>query len=67
MREIFNILIDFTCCMSVDITCGKCGKKITTLKMIKPIKDVMAAYDGKCPSCNQKLSASEFSIDKVEN
>ncbi len=53
--------------MSVDITCGKCGKKITTLKMIKPIKDVMAAYDGKCPFCNHILSTSEFSIDKVEN
>ena len=40
--------------MSVDITCGKCGEKITTLKMIKPIKDVMAAYDGKCPSTKSK-------------
>ncbi|MDI1494960.1 MAG: hypothetical protein K8823_266 [Cenarchaeum symbiont of Oopsacas minuta] len=35
--------------MSVDIACGKCGKKITTLRMLKPIKDVMTAYGGKCP------------------
>ena len=27
--------------MSVEITCGKCGKKITNMKMLKSIKDVM--------------------------
>jgi hypothetical protein len=27
----------------------------------------MKPYDGKCPSCGQKLSISEFSLDVQEN
>jgi len=52
--------------MSVEITCGKCGEKITNMKMLKSIKDVMNPYGGKCPSCGQKLSTSEFSLDVQE-
>ena len=48
--------------MSVEITCGKCGEK-----MLKSLKDVMNPYNGKCPSCGQKLSTSEFSLDVQEN
>jgi DNA-directed RNA polymerase subunit RPC12/RpoP len=52
--------------MSLDINCGKCGKIITTTRMLKSIKDVMKHYHNKCPSCGQTLSASEFSIDVEE-
>ena len=53
--------------MSVEVTCGKCGEKITNMKMLKSLKDVMNPYNGKCPSCGQKLSTSEFSLDVQEN
>jgi len=53
--------------MSVEVTCGKCGEKITNMKMLKSLKDVMKPYNDKCPSCGQKLSTSEFSLDVKEN
>ena len=53
--------------MSVEVTCGKCGEKIINMKMLKSLKDVMTSYSGKCPSCGQKLSTSEFSLDVKEN
>ena len=49
--------------MSVDVTCGKCGEKISTMKMLKSVKDVMKHYNNKCPSCGQTLSIAEFSLD----
>lgn len=52
--------------MSMDITCGKCGKTIASMKMLKSIKDVMTPYDSKCPSCGQVLSTSEFACDVQE-
>lgn len=52
--------------MSVEITCGKCGEKITNMKMLKSLKDVLNPSNGKCPSCGQKLSTSEFSLDVQE-
>ncbi len=53
--------------MSVEVTCGKCGEKITNMKMLKSLKHVMNPYSGKSPSCGQKLSTSEFSLDVKEN
>ncbi len=53
--------------MSVEVTCGKCGEKITNMKMLKALKDVLNPYNGKCPSCGQTLSTSEFSLDVQEN
>lgn len=52
--------------MSVEVTCGKCGEKITDMKMLKSLKDVVRPYNSKCPSCGQKLSTSEFSLDVQE-
>ena len=52
--------------MSVEITCGKCGEKITNMKMLKSLKDVLNPTDGKCPAGGQKLSTSEFSLDVEE-
>ncbi len=49
--------------MSVDVICGKCGEKISTMQMLKSVKDVMKHYNNKCPSCGQTLSAAEFSLD----
>jgi len=49
--------------MSVDVNCGKCGKKITTMKMLKSIKDILKHYDNKCPTCGQKLSTTDFVFD----
>ena len=62
-----NYFVYLIISMSVEITCGKCGEKITNMKMLKSLKDVMNPYDGKCPSCGQKLSTSEFSLDVQEN
>ncbi len=53
--------------MSVEITCGKRGEKISSMKMLKSVKDVMNPYNGKCPSCGQALSTSEFALDVNEN
>jgi len=53
--------------MSVEVTCGKCGANITNMKMLKSLKEVMNPYKGKCPSCGQLLSASEFTLDAHEN
>ena len=33
--------------MSVEITCGKCGEKITNMKMLKSLKDVLNPSNGK--------------------
>jgi NAD-dependent SIR2 family protein deacetylase len=52
--------------MSVDVKCGKCGGKISTMKMLKPVKDILKHYDNKCPlcpSCGQKLLTTDFSLD----
>ena len=53
--------------MSVEITCGKCSEKISNIKMLKSLKDVMKPYNGKCPSCGQALSTSEFVLDVNKN
>ena len=53
--------------MSVEIVCGKCGKKITTMKMLKSVKDVMKHQDNKCPFCGQRLSPVDFSTDLEKN
>ena len=54
--------------MSVEINCGQCGKKISTMKMLKSVKDIMKHHNNKCPHCGQKLSSAEFStnIEKRE-
>ena len=49
--------------MSVEIVCGKCGEKITTMKMLKSVKDVMKHHNNKCPHCGQRLSQVDFSTD----
>jgi C4-type Zn-finger protein len=53
--------------MSVDVTCGKCGARIANMKMLKSIKEVIRPYNGKCPSCGQTLSVSEFTVDVQKN
>ena len=53
--------------LSVDVVCGKCGSRISNMKMLKSLKDVMKHYNNKCPSCGQSLSTSEFSIEVDKN
>jgi len=48
--------------MTVDINCAKCGEKICTLRMLKPIKDVLKTYNNKCPHCKQRLSTTDFTM-----
>jgi len=52
--------------MPVDVTCGKCGAVIYTMRILKPVKDVIKT-NNKCPSCGQALSSSDFSVsvDKI--
>ena len=49
--------------MSVNIVCGKCGKQITHMTMIKPIKDTAELKSGKCPFCGTRVSFSDFEVD----
>ena len=51
--------------MLVDVNCGKCGEKIKSMNMVRPLKDVLV--QGKCPSCGQTLSVSEFTLDVKKN
>ena len=53
--------------MSVEIVCGKCGEKISAMKMLKSVKDVLKHYDNKCPKCGQNLATTQFSLDIEEN
>lgn len=48
------------------VTCGKCGKTISTMVMLKPIKEVVRKHGGRCPSCGQVLSPSDFLIEAEE-
>ncbi|MEM3127424.1 MAG: hypothetical protein QW769_00290 [Nitrososphaerales archaeon] len=48
--------------MSVEVTCGKCGSIIYTMRILKPVKDVLRPTNNKCPSCGQVLSATDFSV-----
>ena len=52
--------------VSVEVVCGKCGERIHTMKMLKPLKDVMSPYKSTCPSCGSRLSTSEFEVDAKE-
>ena len=49
--------------MSVEIVCGKCGKKISTMKMVKSVKDLIKNYNNKCPNCGQNISPIDFSTE----
>ena len=49
--------------MSVEIICGKCGEKISNLKMLKSVKDIMKHHNNKCPNSGQKLSMVDFSTE----
>ena len=52
--------------MTVEVVCGQCGEKISTMKMLKSVKDVLKHYNNKCPKCVQKLSTNQFSLDVEE-
>ncbi|MFQ5969027.1 MAG: hypothetical protein ACE5J2_00825 [Nitrososphaerales archaeon] len=47
--------------MPVEVTCGKCGSLIYTMRILKPIKDVLKT-NNKCQACGQTLTSSDFSV-----
>ena len=52
--------------MPLEVTCGKCGETLSTMVMLKSIKEVARRYGGRCPSCGQALSTSDFSVEADE-
>jgi hypothetical protein len=49
--------------LSVDVECGNCGKIIKTMKLLRPLKDMMRDFSNMCPLCGKLLSIADFSID----
>jgi len=49
--------------LSLDIACGKCGEKIITMRMLKPIKKAMHQFSNRCTHCGMLLSVTDFSVD----
>ncbi len=52
--------------MSASVVCGKCGKTITNMRVLRSLRDTMSPTRGKCPACGERLSSSEFEIDAQE-
>ena len=46
--------------MSVEIICGKCGEKISAMKMLKSVKDVLKHYNNKCPNVDRNFLPLSF-------
>lgn len=49
--------------MGMDVFCGKCGAKMATIKILKPMRDVVSSMHGTCPSCGHELSPVDFVVD----
>lgn len=49
--------------LSLDIMCEKCGEKVITMKMLKPIKKAMQQFSNRCTHCGMLLSVTDFSVD----
>jgi DNA-directed RNA polymerase subunit RPC12/RpoP len=49
--------------LSLDIACGKCGEKVITMRMLKPIKKAMHQFSNRCTHCGMLLSVTDFSVD----
>jgi hypothetical protein len=44
------------------VTCSECSYLLYEGDILKSPQDIMKKYDGKCPSCNKKLSFSPDSV-----
>lgn len=49
--------------MPIEVACGKCGEVIDTMRMLKSVKEVARKHGGRCPSCGQALSATDFLVE----
>lgn len=49
--------------LTVEITCGSCGKLIKQMEMLRPIKDLLKKISNRCPSCGKLLSPNDFSVE----
>ena len=47
---------------SVEITCEKCGGRISRIINMKTIKDVLRPFNGRCNSCGVNLNPSDFEL-----
>lgn len=47
--------------MPIEIICSKCGALISTISILKPVKDIMKSSN-RCPSCGTQLLA-DFVIE----
>lgn len=48
--------------MSADVTCGKCGSVIYSMRMLKSVKDALRATSNRCPTCGAALNPADFSV-----
>lgn len=52
--------------MPIEVACGKCGAVIDTMRMLKSVKEVARKHGGRCPSCGQALSTTDFVVEAGE-
>lgn len=52
--------------MPIEVACGKCGAVIDTMRMLKSVKEVARKHGGRCPSCGQALSSTDFVVEAGE-
>jgi len=48
--------------MPQQITCSECGYCLYEGELLRSPQDVIKKYDGKCPSCNKKLSFTHEAV-----
>jgi ribosomal protein S27AE len=48
--------------MSADVSCGKCGSVIYTMRMLKSVRDALRATNNRCPACGAALNPADFSV-----
>jgi hypothetical protein len=48
---------------STEIICGSCGTTILRIINLRPIRDILRSYDGKCKTCGNNLNPADFTIE----
>ena len=48
---------------STEIICGSCGATILRIINLRPIRDILRIYDGKCKTCGNNLNPADFTIE----
>ncbi|MDR4512882.1 MAG: hypothetical protein MRJ93_14380 [Nitrososphaeraceae archaeon] len=47
----------------IEIVCGKCGSIVNRMINLKPIKDSIRSFSGRCKKCGSLLNPSDFTIE----